>query len=138
MATVAAVTLSGSLVAPAGATIPRRSAPNLQAPGRPAWAAAIDRLIRGHAIGVSVREEGQVLYRHRDARRRVPASNQKLLLSMAILDRLGPDSRMVTQAEATSVVEGIVQGDLWILGFGDPAVDVDRLKELAKAVRSAA
>jgi D-alanyl-D-alanine carboxypeptidase/D-alanyl-D-alanine-endopeptidase (penicillin-binding protein 4) len=134
---VAAAVLVGGLAPPAGATSPSRSAPNQRAAQGPAWVAAIDRLVRGHPIGVSVREEGQVLYRHRDARRRVPASNQKLLLSMAILDRLGPEIRIVTQAAATTVVEGIVQGDLWILGFGDPAVDQRRIEDLASAIQGA-
>jgi serine-type D-Ala-D-Ala carboxypeptidase/endopeptidase (penicillin-binding protein 4) len=136
-AVVAVTVLSGVPAAPAAATIPRRSAPNQRAAERPAWATALDRLLRGHAVGVSVREEGEILYRHRDARRRVPASNQKLLLSMAILDRLGPDIRIVTQAAAGAVVEGIVQGDLWILGYGDPAVDQDRIRDLATAIRDA-
>jgi serine-type D-Ala-D-Ala carboxypeptidase/endopeptidase (penicillin-binding protein 4) len=136
-AAVAVTVLTGGFTVPAWASSPRRSTPNQRAAERPGWAAAIDKLVRGHAIGVSVREEGRVLYRHRDGRRRVPASNQKLLLSMAILDRLGPEAKIVTQAATATVVEGVVQGDLWILGFGDPAVDQGRIKDLASAIRDA-
>ena len=88
---------------------------------RPHWKVRIDRAIGERSVGVSVRVEGHNLYRHRDRQRRVPASNEKLLLSMALLDELGPRFRFPTIA-AGSVQLGVVQGNLWILGRGDPTV----------------
>jgi D-alanyl-D-alanine carboxypeptidase/D-alanyl-D-alanine-endopeptidase (penicillin-binding protein 4) len=100
---------------------------------RPAWMRKIDRLVAGEPVGVSVREEGEFLYRHADVRRRAPASNEKLLLSMALLDRLGPEASLVTQAAAAAVpVAGVVAGDLWILGTGDPDVRRTTMVRLAQ------
>ena len=92
------------------------------ATARPAWKRRIDKLVRGHSIGVSVAERGRVVYRHADRGKRIPASNQKMLLSMAALDHLGPDSFVVTSARAARVSNGVVRGDLWIAGRGDPAL----------------
>ena len=84
---------------------------------RAAWMKRIDRLSAGVGVGVSVREDGHVLYRRRDGRRRVPASNEKLLLTLALLDALGPDRPLQTLAAARGPADGVV-GDLWILGRG--------------------
>lgn len=92
------------------------------ATARPAWKRRIDKLVRGHSIGVSVSEGGRPLYRYADKTKRVPASNQKMLLSMTAMDRLGPESRIVTTARAGSVTNGVVRGDLWIVGRGDPTL----------------
>jgi D-alanyl-D-alanine carboxypeptidase/D-alanyl-D-alanine-endopeptidase (penicillin-binding protein 4) len=105
---------------------------------RPAWMREIDRLVAGRPVGISVREEGQFLYRHADVRRRAPASNEKLLLTMAILDRLGPEATLVTQAAAGAApVAGVVAGDLWILGTGDPDVRRTTMVRLAQGVVAA-
>src|SRR5918996_1387589 len=107
-----------SSAGPASATsvaIPTTGAP------RPGWAVEIDRLVGGLPVGVAVRDEGADLYGHGAARRRAPASNEKLLLSMALLNALGPEAALVTQAAAGATpVAGIPAGDLWILGSGDP------------------
>ena len=98
----------------------------------------IDRLVAGEPVGVSVREEGEFLYRHADVRRRAPASNEKLLLAMAILDRLGPEATLMTQAAAGAApVAGVVAGDLWILGTGDPDVRRTTMVRLAQEVVAA-
>lgn len=55
-------------------------------------------------------------------KRRSPASNQKLLLTMALFSELGPATRLPTTAAAAGLRGGVVHGDLWLLGGGDPAV----------------
>lgn len=92
------------------------------AEARPAWKRKIDRLVRGHSIGVSVAEAGNALYRHADKQKRVPASNQKLLLSMAALDRIGAGEIIVTPVRAQGLSGGVVHGNLWLLGRGDPTL----------------
>lgn len=92
------------------------------ATARPAWKRRIDKLVRGHSIGVSVSEAGRPLYRWADKAKRIPASNQKMLLSMTAMDRLGAESRVVTTARATRASDGVVHGDLWLVGRGDPAL----------------
>jgi D-alanyl-D-alanine carboxypeptidase/D-alanyl-D-alanine-endopeptidase (penicillin-binding protein 4) len=90
--------------------------------GRAPWRRRIDRLVAGRPIGVSVWRARAPVYEHRATHRRVPASNQKLLTSMALLDWLGPGRRLPTIAAAHALRSGVVAGNLWILGRGDPAV----------------
>ena len=92
------------------------------AAARPAWKRRIDKLVHGHSIGVSVAEGGRSLYRWSDRTKRIPASNQKMLLSMTAMDRLGPESRIVTSARASRVSNGVVHGNLWLVGRGDPSL----------------
>lgn len=92
------------------------------AAARPAWKRRIDKLVHGHSIGVSVSEGGRPLYRWADKAKRIPASNQKMLLSMAAMDRLGPEFQISTLARAKQVSNGVVRGNLWLVGRGDPTV----------------
>ncbi|HET7482613.1 MAG TPA: D-alanyl-D-alanine carboxypeptidase [Actinomycetota bacterium] len=85
------------------------------------WRHRIDRAVKSHPIGVSVRFGGRLTYHHADKQRRAPASNEKLLMSMALMDRLGPRYRVKTIAAARAT-RGTVAGDLWLLGRGDPTV----------------
>jgi D-alanyl-D-alanine carboxypeptidase len=93
-----------------------------QAQGRAPWKRRIDHLVAGRSIGISVWLRRARVYEHRPRQRRVPASNQKLLASMALLDSLGPRRRLLTIAAARGLRGGIVRGNLWILGRGDPTV----------------
>lgn len=86
------------------------------------WKTALDRLTRHHSVGVAVGVEGTILYEHDAKQPRTPASNEKLMLSMALFDRLGPRFRITTRAAARRVRGGVVEGDLWILGRGDPTL----------------
>ena len=92
------------------------------AAARPHWKRKIDRLVRGYDIGVSVAEGGKPLYRHADKHKRTPASNQKMLLSMALLDLVGPKEQIVTRVQAGGLSGGVVHGNLWLLGRGDPTL----------------
>jgi D-alanyl-D-alanine carboxypeptidase/D-alanyl-D-alanine-endopeptidase (penicillin-binding protein 4) len=92
------------------------------ASARAGWKKSIDRMTRGHNISVSVRDEGKVLYRRNARERRIPASNEKLLLSMALFDRVDPNMRFGTKMMATSFGGGVVFGNLWIVGRGDPSI----------------
>jgi D-alanyl-D-alanine carboxypeptidase/D-alanyl-D-alanine-endopeptidase (penicillin-binding protein 4) len=87
-----------------------------------AWARKLDRAIGTHAVGVAVGVRRHIVYGHDARRPRVPASNQKLLLSMALLDVLGSDHRIATRVAAKHVKGTIVAGDLWLIGAGDPTL----------------
>ena len=88
------------------------------------WRHRIDKAIGRRSMGVSVQLNGALIYSHTDREKRVPASNQKLLMSMPLLDELSPGYRIATLA---SIPQGsrdgsVVTGDLWLLGRGDPTV----------------
>ncbi|MCE5174881.1 MAG: D-alanyl-D-alanine carboxypeptidase/D-alanyl-D-alanine-endopeptidase [Bacteroidales bacterium] len=52
-----------------------------------------------------------------------PASVVKLITTSAALEILGPDHRFETRIEYSgSIVNGILEGDLWIRGGGDPSL----------------
>jgi serine-type D-Ala-D-Ala carboxypeptidase/endopeptidase (penicillin-binding protein 4) len=50
----------------------------------------------------------------------LPASNQKLLTATAVVDRLGAQARIVTKVAAARPVGGVVHGNLYLVGGGDP------------------
>ena len=69
-------------------------------------------------------ETGETIYGRNASKRFVPASNQKLLTTIAALQRLGPDFRFRTHIAADGPVSpgGILVGDLVVLGSGDPTL----------------
>jgi D-alanyl-D-alanine carboxypeptidase/D-alanyl-D-alanine-endopeptidase (penicillin-binding protein 4) len=68
-----------------------------------------------------VSEGGQRLYEWRPTTPLTPASTQKLAVGLAALMRLGPDYRFVTEVRtAAPIAGGVVRGDLWVIGGGDP------------------
>jgi D-alanyl-D-alanine carboxypeptidase/D-alanyl-D-alanine-endopeptidase (penicillin-binding protein 4) len=90
-------------------------------------------------MSVAIGYDGTFWYRYQATAPRIPASNEKLLLSMALFDRLGPDTTIPTFAKATAApdADGVVDGTLWILGRGDPEVDRTTTAALAKQIRAA-
>ena len=92
------------------------------AAARAPWKRRVDRIRRGHSIDVAVGVRGTLVYGENATAARVPASNQKLLLSMALLDELGPRAHLSTIAATGSRRGRVVRGNLWILGTGDPTV----------------
>jgi D-alanyl-D-alanine carboxypeptidase len=101
------------------------------------WMLTLDQAIAGHSMSVSVGRDGAFLYEHDDTRPHTPASNEKLLLSMTLLSELGPGLTIPTYAAARSIRRGVVLGDLWILGRGDPGVTTTRIRRLARRIAEA-
>ncbi|RCV47172.1 hypothetical protein DEF28_26905, partial [Marinitenerispora sediminis] len=89
---------------------------------------------RGATSGLVVRSltEGDVLYRREPGTPLIPASNAKLLTAAAALDVLGTDHRFATTVHAGAAPrDGVVHGDLYLAGTGDPTMTVERYDALA-------
>lgn len=71
------------------------------------------------------------LYSHLGSEPLVPASNQKLLTAAVVLAELGADHTLTTRfASATAPVGGVVNGDLYMIGGGDPLLTTDAYQAL--------
>ncbi len=101
------------------------------------WMRDIEDAIGARTVSVDIAVDGQTMFAHADAAPRIPASNEKLLLSMALLDRFGADHRTPTVAAAGGVRGGVVRGALWILGRGDPEIRPSSLRALAARLEHA-
>jgi D-alanyl-D-alanine carboxypeptidase/D-alanyl-D-alanine-endopeptidase (penicillin-binding protein 4) len=98
--------------------------------GRPA--------LRRAFCGVRVESlrDGRVLYSLNADRAFVPASNLKLVTAVLGLTHLGPAYTFRTELYASGVVRaGVLEGDLWVKGFGDPTLTTTRLRECISALR---
>ena len=78
--------------------------------------------LRSALVGVlAVRADGDTIAALNIREKLVPASNVKLLTTGLALNRLGADFRFETKLAYTGeIVEGRLQGDLYIIGGGDP------------------
>lgn len=66
------------------------------------------------------------------------ASNQKLVTALTALEVLGPDATFTTTiAAAGPPANGVVAGDLWVIGGGDPLIDSDTYQATLKYGRTA-
>lgn len=98
------------------------------------------------AWGVHVRslDRGDVLFAHNAGKLMMPASNMKILTLAAAAERLGWDYRFTTTLEAAGVTEGgVLHGDLFVRGTGDPTISTREQRselvfdEWAAALRAA-
>jgi D-alanyl-D-alanine carboxypeptidase len=104
----------------------------------PRWIRHVGRIVGGHPMSIVVGDDGSVWYRHRATVARPPASNEKLLLSMALLDRFGGSHTFGLRAMGASVdAGGTLSGNLYLRGQGDPEVADGRLDVLASKIWSA-
>jgi D-alanyl-D-alanine carboxypeptidase/D-alanyl-D-alanine-endopeptidase (penicillin-binding protein 4) len=66
---------------------------------------------------------GATVYAHNPDLAVIPASNQKLLTAYVALDMFGAQQRYQTQlATDAKVTAGVVEGDVWLIGGGDPVL----------------
>ena len=79
-----------------------------EAAATPRWVRHINRIVAGHPMSVVAGDGGHVWYRHRATVARPPASNEKLLLSMALFDQLGAGHTFSVRAHAAGVGVGRV------------------------------
>ncbi|WP_068676019.1 D-alanyl-D-alanine carboxypeptidase/D-alanyl-D-alanine-endopeptidase [Oceanobacillus sp. Castelsardo] len=92
-----------------------------------------DERLQGSITGISVRkaDTGEEIYSHHGNIRLHPASNMKILTASTALEVLGPDHKFKTKVYTDGeLVGGVLKGNLYIQGGGDPTLlkeDIDEL-----------
>lgn len=80
-------------------------------------------------------ESGETIYDRGGDRLQVPASNLKIYTSACALDTFGPDHRFKTIVRADGPIEnGVLRGNLKLIGGGDAMLTSKDLQKLAKRV----
>jgi serine-type D-Ala-D-Ala carboxypeptidase/endopeptidase (penicillin-binding protein 4) len=96
-------------------------------------------------VGVVVQslDTGETLYSRNGRTWLVPASTMKVLTTVAAASRLGWDYRFETRLVATGpIVKGVLDGDLIVVGTGDPTINrrhptrVDSFDRWARALKA--
>src|SRR5690606_23099095 len=73
-----------------------------------------------------VRHQGRVIHAHAPDLPLVPASTTKVVTGVAALEVLGSDTRYRTTVVAAGApAGGVVAGDVWLVGGGDPVLATD-------------
>ncbi|SFV03534.1 D-alanyl-D-alanine carboxypeptidase/D-alanyl-D-alanine endopeptidase [Pseudoduganella namucuonensis] len=89
------------------------------------------------AMGAVVMRGDAVLLSHNAELPMQPASTMKLVTTMVGLDQLGPVFKGRTELRATGdVVNGALQGDLYLRGGADPDFDEDALVHMLEKLRT--
>ncbi len=82
---------------------------------------------------VTIGDGSQRLYAHNPVSPLVPASNQKLLTAAATLDVLGAEETLTTGFRvADEPTDGVVTGDLYVVGGGDPLLITDGYQSIQR------
>lgn len=122
-------------LAPSTSPYPRRRGDGGAVASRPASAASLVAAaklggITGYVLADAV--SGTVLEAGEADQLLPPASVAKAITAMFVLDRLGSGHRYATRLMATGPVQGgLVQGDLVLVGGGDPVLNTDHLATIA-------
>lgn len=123
--------LAGLATAQAGDALPPAVQQALKRAGIPPQAVAVI----AQPVAPS-RDAGKPLLRHRGDAAMNPASLMKLLTTLAALETLGPAHVWRTEALAAHAPEnGVLAGDLYLRGSGDPKLTYDRLWLLLRELR---
>lgn len=98
-----------------------------------------DPLLKGAIAGISIRSTttGENLYTYNGEISLTPASSFKLFTATAALTTLGPDYTYQTEVSTDGKwnKKGIVKGNLYLKGRGDPTLSVKDLNKLAKQLK---
>lgn len=81
----------------------------------------------------------RVLFARSAGKRRMLASNEKLLTTTTALGTLGADARLETRVKADGEISkaGTLDGDLYLIGDGDPTLGATGIADLAGDIRAA-
>jgi len=95
----------------------------------------IEKLLKSRAyrgidasLEVVLVRDGQSVYEHQKQKNLIPASNMKLVTTAAALRSLGPKFTFKTKVYTDGRIKnGVLQGNLYIKGFGDPLFVSERM-----------
>jgi D-alanyl-D-alanine carboxypeptidase/D-alanyl-D-alanine-endopeptidase (penicillin-binding protein 4) len=92
---------------------------------------------KSYGVEIYSLDRREILYQNRKDHLYVPASNQKLITTAAALKYLGPDYRYSTRLFTTGKVEdGVLYGDLYIKGYGDPKLVSEQMWLLVNELKN--
>lgn len=97
-----------------------------------------DSRLVGTTTAISIRRasDGQVVYTNEGDRRVRPASVMKLFTAAAALENLGASHTFETKVYIDGKIkEGVLEGNIYLAGGGDPTLGAADLKTLALAVK---
>ncbi len=81
---------------------------------------------------------GAEIYGYHPTRATTPASNTKIVTAVAAMHVLGPTYRFKTEViRRAPLVDGVVDGRLYLKGYGDPTARVSDYAALAKKIKAA-
>ena len=86
------------------------------------------------AIEVVSLNRGDVLYRHNENALLNPASCTKIITTAAALKLLGPNYRFHTKFYTDQPPRNGKVGTLWVKGYGDPSIVIERLWRIARDI----
>ena len=90
-------------------------------------------------IGIMVRsaDTGRTVFRYNSKKEFIPASNNKILSSIAALSILGKNFRFKTEFYlGGGIHSGVGHGGLYVKGFGDPTINMEGLREIAGRIKA--
>ena len=74
-----------------------------------------------HSCLAVIDADGHPVYARHSSQALIPASTMKLVVATVALARMGPDTRYRTVVRSAAPPEaGVVNGDVWLVGSGDP------------------
>lgn len=83
-------------------------------------------------------DSGESVLSFNSAKPRNPASTMKLLTTLAALDILGPTYHWKTEIYTNGeIINGVLDGDLLIKGYGDPFLVTERVWRMLRDIRGA-
>jgi len=79
----------------------------------------------GEQSCAAVAVDGRVVSTKNPATPVIPASTHKLLVASVALEVLGADYRFTTSVAAPATIDGVIDGDVYLIGGGDPLLTSD-------------
>jgi serine-type D-Ala-D-Ala carboxypeptidase/endopeptidase (penicillin-binding protein 4) len=97
-------------------------------------------ILKNASIGIQIVsvDSGEVMYEHDSDLMLNPASNTKLLTSATALVKLNPEYQFITSVYRKGQLKnGVLSGDIYLRGGGDPSLSYEALLKLAYDVHNA-